>query len=195
MNDETLFDVLSRANYWHKTRDIPVRLNFKNLLVFNLPDQTSCFHAIDPATRIRSRLDNPVVDLISDFSTIDQIIPNGDQPVPPEEIFGSEPAHNWCYYYQKADLAVQRADWQGVSEIFDEAKQEKYAPLDKVEIYPFLVGLSQVGRIDEAIAFANDELLLDDRSKFVVCQGLLQHTTVESNLVGIMELSNSICSE
>jgi len=52
---------------------------------------------------------------LSDPSRI--IITGKDMPVMPEDIFGKEPPHTWCYYYEKAELARQAGDWEQVAKL------------------------------------------------------------------------------
>ena len=37
-------------------------------------------------------------------------------------MFGSEPPHLWCYYFEKADLARQLQDWQSVLQLEKQAR-------------------------------------------------------------------------
>jgi len=60
---------------------------------------------------------------------------------PPENIFGDEPAHEWCYHLQKAELARQREDWPAVVEFGKAA--EAFSPKDMGEWLPFLEGAIQ----------------------------------------------------
>jgi hypothetical protein len=53
--------------------------------------------------------------------------------LPPAEIFGREPAHTWCYYYQKADLARDAEDWAQAIALLKEADQQGYGPANKSE--------------------------------------------------------------
>ena len=32
-------------------------------------------------------------------------------PAPPAWLFGEEPPHSWCYYFERASLAAQHGDW------------------------------------------------------------------------------------
>ena len=52
--------------------------------------------------------------------------------------FGKELPHEWCYYYQKADLARQQGDWTRVSQLGDEAQKLGCHPNDQMEWMPFL---------------------------------------------------------
>jgi hypothetical protein len=69
---------------------------------------------------------------------------------PPEALFGPEPKHAWCYYFQKADLARQREDWEQVARLGDEAFARSRYPLDLSEYLPFIEAYARLGRRDEA---------------------------------------------
>src|SRR5690606_29707179 len=47
--------------------------------------------------------------LVAAYSNHQRILPEG--PAPEATIFGQEPEHGWCYYYQKAQLANQQQHW------------------------------------------------------------------------------------
>ncbi len=81
------------------------------------------------------------------------------QPVsddyPPSDLFGLEPEHGWCYFFEKADLARQFEDWNMVVELGDRAKEAGFSPLQTSsnaphEWRPFIEGYAHVGRWDEA---------------------------------------------
>ena len=55
---------------------------------------------------------------------------------PPAHLFGIEPNHGWCYYYQKADLARQIGDWEGVLRWYSLAQNQGLSELHKSELYP-----------------------------------------------------------
>jgi len=89
------------------------------------------------------------------MSHVDRVLPNTAVPVgPPDAIFGQEPEHSWCYYFQKADLARQVKDWAQVSLLGDEVRQLGFAPNDSTEWLPILEGYLQAGRYDDAIEVA-----------------------------------------
>jgi hypothetical protein len=56
----------------------------------------------------------------------------------PEQIFGPEPEHKWCYYYEKAALAAQQEDWEGVNRLRQEAFAVGYKPLHASEYLIFI---------------------------------------------------------
>ena len=88
--------------------------------------------------------------VVGQYSRINQINLTGSAANPPEDIFGKEPAHDWCYYYEKADLARQGQDWQQVVTLGDEATKLGLAPKDTSEWMPFLQGYFMAGDTDRA---------------------------------------------
>ena len=74
---------------------------------------------------------------------------------PPTELFGPEPEHDWCYLYEKADLARQLQDWQQAALLGDQARAAGYGPGDSRsnaprEWAPFIEAYARVGRWSEA---------------------------------------------
>jgi hypothetical protein len=68
----------------------------------------------------------------------------------PPRILGPEPKHEWCYYFEKADLAGQQGDWQQVARLGDEAFAAAYFPNDRSELLPFVQGYARSGNWQEA---------------------------------------------
>lgn len=85
------------------------------------------------------------------LSNMDQIIAAPGQPArPPEEIFGAEPPYQWCYYFEKADLARAEGDWAEAARLGDEAFSVPYYPNNLSEYLPFIEAYARLGRIAEA---------------------------------------------
>lgn len=126
-----------------------------SLVVFKDASKSSCIWVLSEADAL-----NPAVpDLVKAFlpiSNLEQILPEPvEEGYPPEELLGPEPAHGWCYYFQKASLAAQLADWQEVSRLAGTALEAGYRPSvtesnSAYEWRPFVVGLARSGDWDEA---------------------------------------------
>jgi len=84
------------------------------------------------------------------LSNLGQIIPSLTSDVSLPSVFGTEPAHTWCYYFEKADLARQSDDWVQVAEIGDKAFAIPYYPDDLSEYLPFVEAYAQTGRWEDA---------------------------------------------
>jgi hypothetical protein len=69
---------------------------------------------------------------------------------PPEVIFGAEPPHQWCYYFEKADLARAGSDWAAVARLGDEAFAVPFRPNNLSEYLPFIEAYARLGRMKEA---------------------------------------------
>ncbi len=96
------------------------------------------------------------------FSNPDQIENNASQAVPPPpDIFGSEPPHDWCYYYEKADLASQFKDWKQIAELESEFRQAGLGPHYGTEFIPFIEGMANQEQWQKAYQYTQDALHLD----------------------------------
>lgn len=74
------------------------------------------------------------------LSDPDLILVDAGPPEMPVALFGKEPSHDWCYYYEKAELARQVGDWQTVAALGDEARAQGFFPGDALEWLPFIEG-------------------------------------------------------
>jgi hypothetical protein len=69
----------------------------------------------------------------------------------PKNLIGAEPSREcWCFFFQKADLARHTRNWKEVVRLFEEAKRLGLAPTDPREWLPFVQGLMETGRRQEA---------------------------------------------
>ena len=123
--------------------------DFHNLLVLSMPAQTSCVHVLDKNAGERSDQDPGSIGLLADLSDWDRILVNEPIRKPPQDIFGPEPAHTWCYYYEKASLAAQTGDWEQVLQLGDEASGKRLHAYDWIEWLPFAEGYAYLNRDDD----------------------------------------------
>ena len=84
------------------------------------------------------------------LSNLEQIIPIPANNVTLPSVFGAEPAHTWCYYFEKADLARQTDNWAQVAEIGDQVFAIPYYPDDMSEYLPFVEAYARTGRWEDA---------------------------------------------
>jgi hypothetical protein len=98
---------------------------------------------------------------------LDNVITDGDAPLPSSAIFGDEPVHGWCYYYQKADLARQRGDWEEVARLAEEVDILDLRPNDQIEWMPFLQSyalLNERKHVKEISTRINTELFYPEQA-------------------------------
>lgn len=89
-------------------------------------------------------------DVLLNVSNPARIIPDSN-PVPPDpDIFGPEPAHDWCYFFEKADLARQLKDWNTVIALYKQSQKLGLAPHSGSEYIPFIEAYAQTGNWQKA---------------------------------------------
>ena len=74
---------------------------------------------------------------VAGFSKPTLVLPDGGI-TPERRIFGQAPPPNWCYYFQKAELARQLSDWDRVILLKKEADQAGFEPFNAYELFPFI---------------------------------------------------------
>jgi hypothetical protein len=119
--------------------------NFGNILLLSQASPNSCLHIIDDNIPEYSIFDQQRTMLVGTNSQIDNVLLNENPPMPPSAIFGNEPIHDWCYYYQKASLARQSSEWETVAKLGDEAQKLGLHPNDQIEWLPFLQAYAILG--------------------------------------------------
>ena len=126
-------------------RSYILHMESSNLLVLSVPSQYSCLHLIDGRAPDYSSYENSDIQLIGAFSKLDQVDLQAPGANPPEVMFGPEPTHGWCYYYQKGELAQQKGDYAEAARLWDEAQGKGLNAEDKVELLPFIKAFAQLG--------------------------------------------------
>ena len=143
---------------------------------------TSCLRLFQPADPLNESL-NPVLKQALPNINLSRIEAGASHPrTPPAIIFGLEPAHNWCYYYQKANLARQQADWKQVIALGKEAEKLGLQPADASEWLPFADAYVQVGDLQSAIILTDKIKTRDRRLLPLLCQSWQSHPEILETL-------------
>jgi len=125
------------------------------LAIFYEPEGGRCLWVLSPLDRYNPEIPGMTEEVLP-ISNLDRIEPiASSQDYPLDGIFGKEPYHSWCYYYQKADLARQLNDWGRVDELYDEALEIGLKPENPHERLPFIEAFAHTGRWQEAIRQTN----------------------------------------
>lgn len=118
-------------------RNITYIRDFRNSVIVSTPSDTSCLWVLDKERKELPLNANELLKTNVSISDVNKLV-NPKPPItPPKDIFGSEPAHDWCYFFQKASLARQLRDWDELSRLKKEVLQKNLKPKDPNEWLPF----------------------------------------------------------
>ncbi len=145
----------------HQLRNIQFNGSASAILAVTFRDDLGCLKVLDP-----SMITNPgLVDFepqYAAFSNLGQIETSPAQAVtPPAEIFGREPPHDWCYYYEKAALASQIQDWNTVASLAQQAAQAGLDTHYGTELIPFIEGYAHLAQWQPAYQYTRQALHID----------------------------------
>lgn len=150
LNDETLLRMLKQEKFGKTFRRVSYTIDFQKSLLLSMTGTNACLHVLDAERGEISEYENASIRLLTPFSNENFIVPQGSSPVLREDVFGSEPDHGWCFYYQKASLARQQENWEEVVRLGDEAREKGLTTQDISEWMPFYEGYAHQGRMDDA---------------------------------------------
>jgi hypothetical protein len=103
------------------------------------------------------------------YSNVGVIVDNPDQPAQMPEAILEESVPDWCYYFEKADLARQLGDWQKVVELGNQAFALQDYPKAPTERLPFIQGYGYSGMWARAEELTWETLDLDLETKPLLC--------------------------
>jgi len=70
------------------------------------------------------------------------------------DIYGPEPEHDFCYYFEKADLARQFGDWDTVVKLGESALSFDNHPYNPAERFVFIEGYAHAGEWERAVGLS-----------------------------------------
>jgi hypothetical protein len=110
----------------------------------------NCFRVIDPEVEENNRLLPPALRDVAKYSN-QAVIHFEKQHELPHQFYGSEPEKDWCYYFEQAELARQKKDWDEVVKVADVAFGLGDTPNDPVERFVFIEGFAHVNNWQKAV--------------------------------------------
>lgn len=135
-------------------------------------DPPRCLKIMDPGIDLLLPRKPGSLDEAIPLSNLDLIEVNATDPaLLPDEFFGAEPAHNWCYYFQKADLARQRENWGEIVRLGDAALSlpVSFTRENSSELIPFIQGYARVGQWDKAVQLTNQAYEVEPKTANMLC--------------------------
>jgi hypothetical protein len=88
---------------------------------------------------------------------------------PPARYFGSDVPAQWCYYYEKADLALQSGDYQAAADLGEQAFAEKMTPFSPYEFFPLIEANAHLGKWSRSVELTHRALARDYKARPGLC--------------------------
>lgn len=156
-----LFYLKTRFNSASLKADEPIQLQYRTVnfngstsdSVVIYKEADGCLRVLDPIYGNAETVPGANIYLVNAISLSNPDLIKTDAPelILDENLFGAEPAQDWCYYYAKAELTRQQTDWEGVVKLYNQAQKEGFSASMPVENLPFIEGFAMIGDTDRAI--------------------------------------------
>lgn len=103
-------------------------------------------------------------------ANIDRILADDEsEDYPPKAIFGSLEPEGWCYYYQRAELALQLGRWQEVLDLHNEAEEQGHNANYSVERLSLVKAYARLGNWEMAAQVSEEILAKHVRNTPMLC--------------------------
>jgi hypothetical protein len=138
------------------------------------PLRSNCWWLLGPEDSANPYLSDLEKNWLS-LTNFDQIRPSAsDDASPPLDLFGPQPEQNWCYLYQKADLARQNEAWQQAAAFGDQALAQGFSPDTRSsnvprEWLPFIESYAHTDQWDTAADLTLTASLQDPKYGGMLC--------------------------
>lgn len=162
--------------------NIPINYSFRSLtFTGNTSSMVVFYKPGDGCLQVLSQDDIPdefTMDSTNSFyfssiiplSNLNRIITQPATPsVPPEQYFGKENKNKWCYYFEKASLALQIGNLNQVVNIYQKADHAGLKPGFPDEWFPLIEAYIRLGQIDNAVAVTKGIKDLNNTNHAGVC--------------------------
>ena len=121
----------------------------ENVLVVTKPEYGKCAWVVDEADAENPYLEDGVKPYVG-YQNKSRILLESEHRMP-ADIFGTDYVHDWCYYFEKADLAFDRQDYAEALRLFDEAAANGISIGNATEMRPFIKSAAFSGDWDKAL--------------------------------------------
>ncbi len=172
--------------------------NTSDSIVFYFPFD-GCLRVLDPIyanKNLYPEMDYMLTDVINLSNP--ELILTTNKPIGQSrtgKIFKSEPEHNWCFYYENAELARQKGDWQGVRNLFEETITLGLSTEHSVELIPFIEAFGRNGELEQALNFTYEILYKNPELSVGLCE-LWERLEVDSQKPELIrEFRNQLSNE
>lgn len=160
-NEDTSLDLVYRFYPFESSAQ-------KSLVIYHRPP--ACLRVVDADYHHYYPLLPSFVKDLLPYSNTGQIITAGEQPALPAFFGKTSQPENWCSYFEKADLARQRGNWERVAELGDIAFSLNDSPNHASERVPFIEGYAHIGQWARAEELTYEALEINQFMGPMLCE-------------------------
>jgi hypothetical protein len=187
LDHESVVRILNRERQvFRKHIIVDTYRNYRNFVILSQPSTQSCMHIISGKQPEYSHFESDAIMVIGTYSETEHVVLDDKFKTPPQFLFGAEPAHGWCYYYEKADYERQRENWDEVISIGEEAFAKGLQPADLIEWMPFLQAYVSTGDLTELEKLA-PVVTQDSFVAQQACNYLQKVPSISAEMVGAIQ--------
>ena len=124
----------------------------ENVLLITKPEYGKCAWVLDEADTVNPYLESGIENYIP-YQNKSRIRMYSDYEMP-SEIFGTDYTHDWCYYFEKADLAFDQGDYDRVLSLYEELTAAGLSMGNPTEMRPFIKAAAFTGDWEQALAWS-----------------------------------------
>jgi hypothetical protein len=124
--------------------------NSQNLIVVDFqPENGKCLWVINHYDQFNPLINEDLYNFVS-LTNFEKIL--SESTIKNNEFVDliSNNQENWCFFFEKADLALQNEDWDTIVYLWDEAKNGGHTPSNGIEFRPFIQGFAYSGNLEKA---------------------------------------------
>lgn len=148
------------------------RYDVDQILVLSQVVEGACVRAVNGQMPVLSSDETVEIQKVAPYSRLDTLVqdPPGHSP---SKVFGPEPEHGWCYYFEKVDAAVQQGDQESALSLADQALAAGLAPRYPVEWMPLLYTYMRENNF-ELVSAIGREIKKDEVLEKQACEVFLE---------------------
>ncbi|MCC6146196.1 MAG: hypothetical protein IT308_01375 [Anaerolineaceae bacterium] len=158
--------------------NLPVEHNYRNhrfssstsgvLSIFYR--QSGCLYVLGPEDSHFPGLPATIAETLP-ISHLEQIETGSGVEASLPPAFQGDAPRDWCFYFEKADLARQQQDWMTISNLATQAESLDLTEKNRYELLPFIEGFAHTGEVErfrQYVNLANE----DEEIRPALCQRL-----------------------
>ena len=138
--------------FYEKSKMFLFETEAQNVLILTKPEYGKCLWVLDEADKENPFLESGIGAYIP-YQNKSRIIMDSDYKMPPA-IFGTDYLHDWCYYFENADLAFDRGNFTEVLALYDEAAAGGISVGNPTEMRPFIKAAAYTGDWEKALEWS-----------------------------------------